>query len=138
MQILQGAAHRQEEARLRTLRSLEDSCIAGDLSAIRAVLSSMDASAATALVNHAASGRNTLLFKASEYGHRDVVAFLIENGADGRTHPVTKYSPLYIAAYNGKKEVSRVVNDNDEQHLFNIRRKCIDRVLLGTCLPIVH
>ena len=44
-------------------------------------------------------------FKASEYGHRDVVSFLIESGADGRMHPVTKYSPLYIAAYNGKKEV---------------------------------
>ena len=47
------------------------------------------------------------LIQASEYGHRDVVAYLIESGADGRMHPVTKYSPLYIAAYNGKKEVGR-------------------------------
>ena len=51
------------------------------------------------------SKRISLSFKASEYGHRDVVSFLIESGADGRMHPVTKYSPLYIAAYNGKKEV---------------------------------
>ena len=36
-----------------------------------------------------------------------MVAYLIESGADGRMHPVTKYSPLYIAAYNGKKEVGR-------------------------------
>ena len=62
-QILQSAAHKQEEARLATLRALEDSCVAGDLAAVRAVVSAMDPSAATALVNHAASGRNTLLFK---------------------------------------------------------------------------
>ena len=37
--------------------------MAGDLAAVRAVVSAMDPSAATALVNHAASGRNTLLFK---------------------------------------------------------------------------
>ena len=60
---MQTAAHRQEEARLATLRALEDSCVAGDLAAVRAVVSAMDPSAATALVNHAASGRNTLLFK---------------------------------------------------------------------------
>ena len=66
LQILQTAAHRQEEARLATLRALEDSCVAGDLAAVRAVVSPMDPSAATALVNHAASGRNTLLFKVGE------------------------------------------------------------------------
>ena len=47
--------------------------------------------------------------KASEYGHRDVVSFLIESGADGRMHPVTKYSPLYIAAYNGKKDIVEIL-----------------------------
>ena len=37
-----------------------------------------------------------VLFKASENGHKDVVSHLIAAGADGRIHPVTKYSPLYI------------------------------------------
>ena len=37
-----------------------------------------------------------VLFKASENGHKDVVSHLIASGADGRIHPVTKYSPLYI------------------------------------------
>ena len=64
---MQTAAHRQEEARLATLRALEDSCVAGDLAAVRAVVSAMDPSAATALVNHAASGRNTLLFKVGDF-----------------------------------------------------------------------
>ena len=41
--------------------------MAGDLAAVRAVVSAMDPSAATALVNHAASGRNTLLFKVSKH-----------------------------------------------------------------------
>ena len=26
-------------------------------------------------------------------------------GADGRIHSVTKYSPLYIAAYNGRRDI---------------------------------
>lgn len=43
--------------------------------------------------------------QASEYGHRDVASYLVESGADGRIHPVTKYSPLYIASYNGHRDV---------------------------------
>ena len=42
-----------------------------------------------------------------------MVAYLIESGADGRMHPVTKYSPLYIAAYNGKKEVGSKGKNDD-------------------------
>ena len=38
-----------------------------------------------------------------------MVLFLLDRGADGRIHPVTKYSPLYIAAYNGRKEVVEVL-----------------------------
>jgi len=38
-----------------------------------------------------------------------VVLYLLDRGADGRIHPVTKYSPLYIAAYNGRKEVVEVL-----------------------------
>ena len=38
----------------------------------------------------------SVLFKASENGHKEVVSHLIAAGADGRIHAVTKYSPLYI------------------------------------------
>ena len=38
-------------------------------------------------------------------GHRDIVQLLLNYGADARVHPVTKYSPLYIACYNGHKDI---------------------------------
>ena len=41
----------------------------------------------------------TVLFRAAENGHKDVVSHLIAAGADGRIHPVTKYSPLYIGNF---------------------------------------
>ncbi len=89
------------------VRCLQDACVSGDLSSVRSLLSSLpDAVAIATTINFIGSGgSNTLLFKASEYGHREVVSFLLDNGADGRIHPVTKYSPLYIAAYNGHKDV---------------------------------
>lgn len=42
---------------------------------------------------------------ACEVGNRKIVKILLDNGADGRCHPVTKYSPLYIACYQGHREV---------------------------------
>lgn len=38
-------------------------------------------------------------------GRKEIVKVLLENGADGRFHPVTKYSPLYIACYHGHKDI---------------------------------
>jgi ankyrin repeat protein len=38
-------------------------------------------------------------------GQKEIVKTLLEHNADGRIHPVTKYSPLYIACYNGKKDI---------------------------------
>jgi ankyrin repeat protein len=38
-------------------------------------------------------------------GRKEIVKALLEHGADGRIHPVTKYSPLYIACYNGRKDI---------------------------------
>jgi ankyrin repeat protein len=50
-----------------------------------------------------------LLFKACQDGFKDIVQLLISKGADGRIHPVTKYSPLYIAAYHGRKEIVEIL-----------------------------
>ena len=38
-----------------------------------------------------------------------MVRLLLDHGAEGRIHPVTRYSPLYIAAYNGRKDVVEVM-----------------------------
>lgn len=44
-----------------------------------------------------------------EAGQKDIVQLLIDNGADARVHPVTKYSPLYIACYNGHKDITELL-----------------------------
>lgn len=47
--------------------------------------------------------------RASEEGQKEIVKLLIEYGADGRIHPVTKYSPLYIACYGGRKDIAEIL-----------------------------
>ena len=49
------------------------------------------------------------IFRACEEGQREIVRLLLENGADGRIHPVTKYSPLYIACYYGRKDIVEIL-----------------------------
>lgn len=61
------------------------------------------------LVNYVPNGSSSLLFKSSEHGQREVVKYLLERGARAQIHPVTKYSPLYIAAYNGKKDIVEIL-----------------------------
>lgn len=57
------------------------------------------------LVNMAPNGANTLLFIACELGNKEIVKLLLEKGADCRSHPITKYCPLYIACYNGRLDI---------------------------------
>lgn len=61
------------------------------------------------LVNFAPNGSNTLLFKACQEGHLEIVAMLIAAGSDGRQHPVTKYTPLYISAYHGRLQICELL-----------------------------
>ena len=63
----------------------------------------------TSLVNYVTNGSNTLLFKACQEGHLEIVQLLISVGSDGRVHPVTKYSPLYISAYNGRLHICQLL-----------------------------
>ena len=44
-------------------------------------------------------------FRACQTGCKDIVKVLLEHGADGRHHPVTKYSPLYIACHYGHRDI---------------------------------
>lgn len=46
-----------------------------------------------------------VVHRACEMGRKEIVKALLEHNADGRIHPVTKYSPLYIACYNGRKDI---------------------------------
>lgn len=48
-------------------------------------------------------------FRCCEACEKELVTLLLENGADGRIHPVTKYSPLYIACYNGHREIAEML-----------------------------
>ncbi len=61
------------------------------------------------IVNMAPSGQNTLLFLAAQLGNGKILGMLLDGGADGRAHPVTKYSPLYVACHNGHLGVSKVL-----------------------------
>lgn len=63
-QLLRKAADRQEEGKREMVRRLQESCISGDVSAIRSVLSAMpDPAVVSATVNYCPSGSTTLLFK---------------------------------------------------------------------------
>ena len=107
MAVLRGAVDRQEQEKQRDFYSLLDACARGDLAAVRAILGAE--THPSELVNYVPNGSSSLLFKASEHGQKDVVKYLLEAGARAVIHPVTKYSPLYIAAYNGKKDIVEVV-----------------------------
>lgn len=53
--------------------------------------------------------RQILFYKnsssACQVGNKEIVKVLLQHGADGRYHSVTKYSPLYIACYHGHHEI---------------------------------
>lgn len=48
-------------------------------------------------------------FRACQIGNKDIVKVLLEYGADGRYHSVTKYSPLYIACYHGYVNIVELI-----------------------------
>ncbi|CAB3385193.1 Hypothetical predicted protein [Cloeon dipterum] len=84
--------------------ALREACSRGDTDAVRRIVESIGEEAEL-VINMAPSGSNTLLFTACEVGQKEIVKILLENEADGRIHPVTKYSPLYIACYYGRKDI---------------------------------
>lgn len=50
-----------------------------------------------------------LLNSASQNGNEQIVEMLLEAGADGRAHAVTKYSPLYTAVHHGHMKVTKML-----------------------------
>ncbi|KAF5301002.1 hypothetical protein FQR65_LT08985 [Abscondita terminalis] len=104
MNVLKDAADAKEKAKLDIHAALRDACINGDANSVQQLVSSLSKDAEL-IVNMAPSGANTLLFIAAQTGNKDIVKILLNHGADGRYHPVTKYSPLYIACYHGHKHI---------------------------------
>ncbi|KAJ8980099.1 hypothetical protein NQ317_008560 [Molorchus minor] len=102
--ILKEAANAKEKARLDIHAAIRDACVQGDISSVQQLLQSLQEDAEL-IVNMAPSGANTLLFTACQVGNKDIVKILLEHGADGRYHSVTKYSPLYIACYHGHRDI---------------------------------
>lgn len=108
METLRKAADEQEQKRQELYLALWDSCSKGEISQTKQIIRELGREAEL-VINSAPNGCSTLLFKACEEGQKDMVKFLLEKGADGRIHPVTKYSPLYIACYYGRKDIVEIL-----------------------------
>lgn len=108
-EYLKKAADSKEEARESLHYALRDAACNGEVHTLKNLLKDIGKVEAQSLVNMTPNGTNTLLFKACEGGNKELVELLLENGADGRVHPVTKYSPLYIAAYYGHKDIVSIL-----------------------------
>ncbi|KAG1714290.1 Leucine-rich repeat serine/threonine-protein kinase 1 [Nymphon striatum] len=87
---------------------LREACSRGDVAAAKHMIKELGTEAEM-IINSAPNGSNTLLFKACEEGQKEIVKLLIECSADERIHPVTRYSPLYVAAYYGRREICEIL-----------------------------
>ncbi|KAI4458153.1 ankyrin repeat and protein kinase domain-containing protein [Holotrichia oblita] len=102
--ILKEAADAREKAKLDIHAALRDFSGQADVNSVQQLVASLSKDAEI-IVNMAPSGANTLLFTACQTGNKEIVRILLDHGADGRYHPVTKYSPLHIACYHGHRDI---------------------------------
>uniref|UniRef100_A0A182XPR4 Uncharacterized protein n=1 Tax=Anopheles quadriannulatus TaxID=34691 RepID=A0A182XPR4_ANOQN len=100
----------REQIRSQKHRALREAVTATDEAAVQLLLESIG-SDREIIVNMAPGGANTLLFIAAQAGSERIVQLLLEAGADGRAHAVTKYSPLYTAVHNGHTQVAALLLD---------------------------
>lgn len=100
----------REEVRSLKYRELREAVLLCDESEVRIILSALG-SEQEVIVNMAPAGANTLIFSAAQSGNENIVTLLLDAGADGRAHTVTKYSPLYTAVHNGHMKVSHMLLD---------------------------
>ncbi|XP_050524105.1 leucine-rich repeat serine/threonine-protein kinase 1 isoform X2 [Daktulosphaira vitifoliae] len=100
-----------EESQNEIHMSLRDAICRGDIQMVKHILSELGSSAEF-VINMSPNGSSTLLYCACELGRKDLVKILIDNKADGRIHPITRYSPLYIVAFKGKKDIVELLLKN--------------------------
>ncbi|XP_041989151.1 leucine-rich repeat serine/threonine-protein kinase 1 isoform X2 [Aricia agestis] len=106
--LLREARDAQERERLSQHAALRELVQRGDAAALRDKLRDMG-TAAGIVANLTPAGTNTLLYVACELGAAGAAAALVAAGADGRAHPVTRYGPLYVAAYHGHGDIARML-----------------------------
>uniref|UniRef100_T1HIN4 non-specific serine/threonine protein kinase n=1 Tax=Rhodnius prolixus TaxID=13249 RepID=T1HIN4_RHOPR len=104
MNILKKAAEAKESLRQSSHRTLREACTNGDVVLVKSIINELGIDAPTVL-NIQPNGLNTLLFIACEGGKKEIVKILLESGADGRIHQITKHSPLHIATVKGRKDI---------------------------------
>ncbi|XP_037942769.1 leucine-rich repeat serine/threonine-protein kinase 1 isoform X2 [Teleopsis dalmanni] len=98
----------REQVRVIKHRELRQAVTTGDERIVRVLLEALG-SERQIIVNMALAGANTLLFLAAQSGFENITHRLLDAGADGRSHAVTKYSPLYIAVHHGHYNIAKVM-----------------------------
>ncbi|RVE46090.1 hypothetical protein evm_009254 [Chilo suppressalis] len=97
-----------ERERLTQHGRLRELVSRGDVVQLKAALAALGSNA-DLVVNLTPGAANTLLYTACEAGLTSVVGVLLEAGADGRAHAITKYGPLYVACYQGHLEIAKML-----------------------------
>lgn len=130
----------REEVRSLKYKELREAVLLCDEAEVRIILSALG-SEQEVIVNMAPAGANTLIFSAAQSGNENIVALLLEAGADGRAHTVTKYSPLYTAVHNGHMKVTKMLLDRFPELIqvrrdldFNKRDQSRRNVLIGNLI----
>ncbi|XP_022246027.1 leucine-rich repeat serine/threonine-protein kinase 1-like [Limulus polyphemus] len=108
MEVLKSEADSQDKRREELYEGLQEACKTGSVGKAKQILREAGPDA-DVIVNTTPNGCSTLLFKACEDGQKEIVSLLLDHGADGRIHPVTKYSPLYISCYYGRKNIAEIL-----------------------------
>ncbi|XP_062537326.1 leucine-rich repeat serine/threonine-protein kinase 1 isoform X2 [Armigeres subalbatus] len=110
VELLKEAADTREQIRSQKHKNLREAVTSSDDTLVQLLLDNIGPEREI-IVNMAPGGANTLLFIASQNGSERIAQLLLEAGADGRAHAVTRYSPLYTAVHNGHKKVSSMLLD---------------------------
>lgn len=97
-----------EEIRNLKYRELREAVVSNDEQEVRIILEALG-NEREVIVNMAPGGANTLIFCAAQAGNDVILKMLLEAGADGRAHAVTRYSPLYTAVHNGHVEITKML-----------------------------
>ncbi|XP_019848391.2 leucine-rich repeat serine/threonine-protein kinase 1 isoform X2 [Bactrocera dorsalis] len=98
----------REQVRMIKHRELRNAVINGDERTVCVLLEALG-SEREVVTNMAPAGANTLLYLASQAGYEGITNRLLDAGADGRSHAVTKYSPLYVAVHHGYYNIAKLM-----------------------------